>query len=643
MGCLRTLVAITTITLPEPTYTFDYGISVEENVVCDFENLDNIQSTDIVSNKGGLAIEAQEGAILSFLGLFNSAHAWTSISGAGELLVTFLSALGIARFSYYQVTAEGNLDFNVYDCDQTYTNEGLMTLNSLTAIALHSPRDFVNKGKLILLSAGTGQFVYGRIYNVDEWELRANSDADILTFDDLYNDGKLSFAFGEGTGITVDARGIVDNTGIIEIHGSGGQGRIKHTDLIQNDGLMCLKQSHLYHSAKVAGNGCWFLTESAYIEIDWSHKFSNSQRIIFGDVSAYIMIRNLANTRVIYDVYGVMSGSTPFRSHVEVNEIVYEERAGILLILQDLEHFAAFDIGRGYDEDGFTLFENEVSYVGTNPSMKTYPTTCKCDDPTNRFFAGEYFGEPTSEVSGSDRSPVYSNSDVGHENPYASPSELGFSFRPKMSDGSKSGRLYDDDDSNAFKSDERNFGESHSKKAKKLMNKKDSLPRFNATDLNTLDFDFVIRRARSILKRSSDTTSSNTNDKLDDDSGLDAGEGSDSHTASDYLSRLVSAAADVLNTELSSAIDDRPPLPKLKTSKTSETNTLGTSLEEVEQSGAKTELLSSAHVITTSSQTTTSAQPTSDELQFAKTSTGGLSFERSSKISLLMLLAIVIT
>lgn len=375
----RSVLADTTFSFSQETHTLRLTEIIAEGEVYAYTNVRIFDSIDVIDNKGGLQAYALDGASISFRRYTNNFNAWTTISGAGHLTLNTRRLFSNLVSSSFQVHSEGVLRFNVDESDSLFMNRDDFALSTASRFQGIS-RNLVNSGLIKLTTKDGCRLIFDQIVNLERIEIESHSINDFLSFDALLNGGQFIFLYGPHYGTSMEARGHIENPGVMEIYGSGGRGEFTHTKEISNDGLLCFKYTHMLQTAGIKGTGCWVLTDWSYLLVDGNEDFAPTQKLVIGDCSASIRIRAFGERGNVYDVYGFLTSSMPIQSMVSLEGIRYDPLRGCLKVAHNSLHYAHFDIGMGFDENKFLVYENVVSYIGRSPPEKPIPSNCKCSN-----------------------------------------------------------------------------------------------------------------------------------------------------------------------------------------------------------------------------------------------------------------------
>lgn len=366
------------IIFPKQKYDFDTRRTIHEDETHYFNSVIQLGYRSMLTNDGTFIVTAENDAEILFSLFVNCENAQTYFYGKGDLKVDLTAALTNKWDSLFLVEADGHVSFNVHYSEISSSNGGAFMVSSSKSVNFCSPRDLVNNGKYNISSLGVGKYSYGQILNLSEMVFSAASAISILTFEDLFNDDKFSCHFDGTTEAAVLANGSIDNEGVIKFYGRKGQSEIRLTEVIFNNGAICLQHSYLCQSEDIRGEGCWVLQRRSFVEIDWRYTFSSTQTIVLSDPSAYVRIHRMRHDETLM-LYGVRKGSLFLRTESILTGLSYDTSTGYLSVTQEGGDTAYFGIGSGYDENGFSMCEIGIKYDGPTPPQDKIPPICSCE------------------------------------------------------------------------------------------------------------------------------------------------------------------------------------------------------------------------------------------------------------------------
>lgn len=366
--------------IKHPTMTIS-DVSIPSGFKCKLRDTLELRSYSVFRVEGSFFCDAQEGAVLSFDSFSSGPHSFFIVKSPGDLKVEHNGELLNGVGALYHATAQADLE--VFGSSLIFANEGMVDLRADNRLMFFHRGMFKNLGDIHLVSGGVGEYFFGNIYNAHFLEVRAASSNDILEFNNLQNDGSLAVHYGKGEKSESDdviAHGRIDNLGSIRVEASSGIGLIRHDEEITNRGLICLRRTFLLQRADITGDGCIYVAKFGYFEIDGSKYLDEAQKLVLGDKSAYIVIRNLGVIRrKTYKLHGVSSGSRFIHSRSVIAKVKYDGEEGLLHVIHNNRSKITFNVGCGYSLLGFRARRNTVSYNGENPpSTGRKPALCKC-------------------------------------------------------------------------------------------------------------------------------------------------------------------------------------------------------------------------------------------------------------------------
>lgn len=330
-----------------------------------------------MKNRGHIRIDGQEDATIIFTRFINSPDSVIEIDSTGKLTISFLSYFAVSISSSFEAHSLDVLSIALEYPVRTYINGGSFRTTALR-VEFRSSGMFINSGDMRLLGHQAGRFEFKDLVNMEVLDLEANSADDQWIFDTLTNSGYIGFQYGPSSDVCVDAKGYVENTGLIEVRGSQTIGKVLQADDIYNEGLIRLELSSMMHSARIDGDGCWCLKSGAFIVLNPAHAFAYTQSIVLSDETANVELGGIRGTAEIYNLYGFLIANAPIHFSVDVDDVVYISTLGIPKIFEDGYNVVTFNIGMGYQSQYFGWEDNKITYNGNLLPTRELPSKCKC-------------------------------------------------------------------------------------------------------------------------------------------------------------------------------------------------------------------------------------------------------------------------
>lgn len=340
--------------------TLNESETVHSEEIHAYPNLRHFSVKGTLSVEGSFQASVLNASTFIVKDFMDERNSRTSIGGAGDLEVTIQISFTNRADAIFEVFIRDHLKFNLGVDGEFLFNAGRFELSG-AKIDLACPGVFVNTNEVLIRSRTIGNFKFKEIHNCEIFEILAQPEDSILSFRRIYNEGIITF---EGVPL-------LDK-------GPYGLGIMNQGGDIQNDGLICLAFTSLHHSAEITGTGCWGLTFGATIEIDGSQTFAATQYVVLSGSSTYINVTRFGTSNIPYNVYGFEKANYPIRSPYTITSVVYNSALGLLRVSQDDDLYLIFNIGKGYEEDRFSILDRMVVYGGADISPRLIPLSCEC-------------------------------------------------------------------------------------------------------------------------------------------------------------------------------------------------------------------------------------------------------------------------
>lgn len=365
-----------TLYFPKEFYVYPNPQMVREGETHVFNNTKDLQFERRVEIVGNLRVQAQDEALVRFERLYNHVDASINVWGRRDLEIIVKEYFSNSIESKFEVHAAGDLTFALESSEVRCMNAGIFNLTA-HRINFKSFSDIINDKTFCLTAAEDGEFKFAKLVNLGSLKLRGGALSSSFSFDNLLNSGSLYFSCQMRRGTTVEARGSIDNTGLIVLTVDSGQGEMILRDDVHNDGLICLRDMMMRHEGAITGNGCWVLSQNSYIEIDATRPFLHSQSIVLLESSAFVSIVKFGLANRVHDLYGFLRAEIPIRSEVDINGVTYDPGTGHLKFCDEASHFVIFNIGLGFEEGLFRISgKRRVTYEGKILLEKAMPLGC---------------------------------------------------------------------------------------------------------------------------------------------------------------------------------------------------------------------------------------------------------------------------
>lgn len=370
--------ALQTVIFDQSGYGLQGPIDVYEGNMFDFINLDYLSAIGGLRDHGGVQINALPHGYISIDQLTLYEKSFFNITAQGCLKLVLKETFSIGVAALFIITSGGDLFLCIAEPEGVFMNGGKSVFQGQGTIDFTAGTNLINAGKMNFLSPYTGTFLFLDILNLDSISIQTASSRDLMSFKDLVNQGLFSVVMGTGPRLSIEGRGAITNSGVIDLTGLYIQGRFMPRKDVLNDGLMCLLNIALYHSASISGMGCISLQKHGAIYLDTNCPFASSQGIVLGDNTAFIRVVDFSGDSQVMNIYGLMNQPSAIRSIHKLDAAIYDLNTGHLLVYNRERDSVEFSIGLGYDEAKFSVRARGVTYRGYNPTQRPIPAQCKC-------------------------------------------------------------------------------------------------------------------------------------------------------------------------------------------------------------------------------------------------------------------------
>lgn len=394
---------VISVSISEETYALSEPKIIRPYETYEFQRIKLLKSEKSLVNMGTLSARAPNDAQIILHDFTNDVLAQTSIECVGDLMVELGGFHQSSKGSTFQVSAKAHMTFSVAESARRIFNNGAFLVSSDT-LEFDIPGSLVNSGTFSLSALGNGLVKFGGVLNHDVMNFRVATSTSRFSLGDLINigefcynghrqlrdtcpesiDTELDLQAKRKVDVALDVRGSMTNLGVmnfaIECHQKGA---FQQGGEIRNNGLICLTETYFQQIAGITGEGCWVLDGGSWFQLDREKPFGPGQIIVLNHPSAYISIASLGKDYVIIDIYGFEKVAFPIRSQVNIDEIVYQGNEGLLWVCNSDSDYIIFNIGKGFEESGFTVDLDMVHYNGNLPPERAIPSVCKCGNTSS--------------------------------------------------------------------------------------------------------------------------------------------------------------------------------------------------------------------------------------------------------------------
>ncbi|SGZ57762.1 CIC11C00000001424 [Sungouiella intermedia] len=381
---VTTISTATTITAGTLLQSSTDSYLIETGGVLEFTNAADVRFQRGFNVYGDVILHSQQQTLLAIYNSTFEDGSSLKYDATGTGMVSFFSAGGMNNHGDVLVTSQDAFIYaTISGIGDIITNTGSIVIHSFGAVNGYFSANINNTGIFTVMGEKSASFgIHGPITNTGTMTFYGNSTSDSIYWGSTFtNSGIFLWQYNEyasGSSHALEHAQPVTNTGIINVFGSAGTSPLIYYSPLQNDGSICLRHTGYSSTSSLTGAGCFLAYDSSALTFNYASGIPETQNIVI-DSTSHIYISSMSSSGAVYPLYGVSNGMTflTYTGYLPIS-VSYDDTQGYLTISASSSLFVVYDIGYGYSLDGFSVTDNEVTYLGSDPESRGIPTFCVC-------------------------------------------------------------------------------------------------------------------------------------------------------------------------------------------------------------------------------------------------------------------------
>ncbi|SGZ56644.1 CIC11C00000002955 [Sungouiella intermedia] len=408
----------TTITAATLLQSSTDSYLIETGGVLEFTNAADVRFQRGFNVYGDVILHSQQQTLLAIYSSTFEDGSSLKYDATGTGMVSFFSAGGMNNHGDILVTSQDAfIDATISGFGDIITNTGSIVIHSFGAVNGYFSANINNTGIFTVMGEKSASFgIHGPITNTGTMTFYGNSTSDSIYWGSTFtNSGTFLWQYNEyasGSSHALEHVQPVTNTGTINVFGSAGTSPLIYYSPLQNDGSICLRHTGYSSTSSLTGTGCFLAYDSSALTFNYASGIPETQNIVI-DSTSHIYISSMSSNGAVYPLYGVSNGMTflTYTGYLPIS-VSYDDTQGYLTLLASSSLFVVYDIGYGYSLDGFSVTDNEVTYLGSDPESRGIPTFCVCSSRISAWERSESSSVSSLSLVGDSSSLEESSSTV---------------------------------------------------------------------------------------------------------------------------------------------------------------------------------------------------------------------------------------